>query len=84
MSKITPNRYRVKIIDTDTNNVIADMSVSAVCGTAVSSICDGEGYGLRQISAFHTTDELLIKYTYKSAKRAAKTMKKRFKRIKGV
>ena len=70
------NRYRIKITDTETGEVITDVKAAAFCGAVGSTICDGLGYGIKQLGVIGG-DRLLVKHMRKYAKKSAKMLKKR-------
>lgn len=82
MKNKTHNRYEVTVKDTQTGDILIKMHGTAICATVANVICDGKGFGMRQICTHDTNEPLLLKYTYKSAKVAAKVMKKKYKFLK--
>lgn len=74
------NRYKVKITDTETGEVIADLRAAAFCGAVGTSICDGLGYGIKQLGVLGG-DNLLVKHMRKCAKKSVKMLKKREKAL---
>lgn len=76
------NRYLITVKDTKTGDIVLKMNCVAICGTVANVICDGRGYGIRQICTHDINDALILKYTYKAAKQTTKGMKKKYKILK--